>query len=157
MTIIRPLAAFVSASVAGIFQNIFNDKEYSDNEVKKSCCKKIKIKKKRSLLSVFRFGFVDLLDDISNWLAVGIIIGACIDYFIPANLFLEYNGLIAKILILGVGIPMYVCASATTPIAAALMVKGLSPGAALIFLLVALLQIFPIFLFFKNILVNAEF
>ena len=136
MTIIRPFAAFVSASVAGIFQNIFNDKEYSDNEVKKSCCKKSKSSKNKNFLAIFRFGFIDLLDDISNWLAVGIIIGACIDYFIPANLFLEYNGLFAKILILGVGIPMYVCASATTPIAAALMVKGLSPGAALIFLLV---------------------
>ena len=36
---------------------------------------------------------------------------------------------------LGVGIPLYICASASTPVAAALVLKGLSPGAALVFLL----------------------
>jgi membrane protease subunit HflK len=36
---------------------------------------------------------------------------------------------------LAVGIPMYICASGSTPIAAALVLKGLSPGAALVFLL----------------------
>ena len=72
----------------------------------------------------------------ANWLFVGILIGALIDFFIPMNLFTELNGVVAKMVILLVGIPMYVCASATTPIAAALVAKGLSPGAALIFLLV---------------------
>ena len=51
-------------------------------------------------------------------------------------MFTNFNGTAAKLIILFAGIPMYVCASATTPIAAALVLKGLSPGAALLFLLV---------------------
>lgn len=144
MTIMRPLAAFISASTAGLFQFFFNDFEYKETEpVKTSCCHKSKASSEPELKGLgskfkkaVRFGFVDLLDDISNWLFVGILLGACIDFFIPVDLFLELDEFWAKLAILFVGIPMYVCASATTPIAAALMAKGLAPGAALIFLLV---------------------
>ena len=93
-------------------------------------------KKTKKMKEVFRFGYFELLEDIVSWLAVGIFIGACIDYFIPVDMFTNFNGTAAKLIILFAGIPMYVCASATTPIAAALVLKGLSPGAALLFLLV---------------------
>ena len=143
MTIFRPVAAFISATLAGIFQRFFNDFEYvDDGPAKKPCCKKMKAQKERELkkpnriVEIFRFGYFELLEDIVSWLAVGILIGAAIDYFIPVDMFTNFNGTAAKLIILFAGIPMYVCASATTPIAAALVLKGLSPGAALLFLLV---------------------
>ena len=91
---------------------------------------------KNKILEIFRFGYFELLEDIISWLVIGIIAGACIDYFLPVDVFANFNGTVAKLIILFAGIPMYVCASATTPIAAALVLKGLSPGAALLFLLV---------------------
>ena len=142
MTIFRPLAAFISATVAGIFQRLFNDFEFIEETTeKKSCCHKKKIPpgeadEGNKFREIFRFGYFELLEDIVNWLFVGIIVGACIDYFIPVDMFANFNGTAAKLIILVAGIPMYVCASATTPIAAALVLKGLSPGSALLFLLV---------------------
>jgi len=143
MTIFRPIAAFISATVAGILQRMFNDFEFvDDTPAKKPCCKKMAAQKEREskkpnkIKEVFRFGYFELLEDIVSWLAIGIFIGACIDYFIPVDMFTNFNGTAAKLIILFAGIPMYVCASATTPIAAALVLKGLSPGAALLFLLV---------------------
>ena len=143
MTIIRPLSAFISASFAGVLQHFFNDFDFKSEKEVKSCCHKSDSKGKKEregvlnkIKKALKFSYVDLLDDIANWLAVGILMGALIDYYVPVDLFLSLNGTMAKILILFVGIPMYVCASATTPIAAALVAKGLSPGAALIFLLV---------------------
>ncbi len=141
MTIVRPLAAFISASFAGILQHFFNDFEYKKEVEVKSCCKKSSTSIPSDSISgkfkeAIRFAYVDLLDDIAHWLFVGILTGALIDYYVPVDLFLSLDGTLAKLLILLVGIPMYVCASATTPIAAALVAKGLTPGAALIFLLV---------------------
>ena len=141
MTIMRPLAAFISASTAGLFQFFFNDFEYKETEtVKLAAATNQKLVRNQSskvlalnLKKAVRFGFVDLLDDISNWLFVGILLGACIDFFIPVDLFLELDEFWAKLAILFVGIPMYVCASATTPIAAALMAKGLLLGRHLYF------------------------
>ena len=143
MTIFRPIAAFISATLAGICQRLFNDFEFvDDTPAKKPCCQKmaakqtIEQKKIKKLKEIFHFGYIELLEDIVSWLSVGILIGGAIDFFIPVDMFTNFNGTVAKIIILFVGIPMYVCASATTPIAAALVLKGLSPGAALLFLLV---------------------
>ncbi|MEZ4483499.1 MAG: permease [Syntrophotaleaceae bacterium] len=84
-----------------------------------------------------RFAFGDLLGDIGKWLLIGILVSGIISFFVPETFFLrylsgEYTSLLAMLLI---GIPIYICASASTPIAAALVLKGLSPGAALVFLL----------------------
>jgi hypothetical protein len=62
-------------------------------------------------------------------------LGAIIDYFVPANLLGQLNGFSGKILMIAIGIPLYICASSTTPIAASLIMKGMSPGTALILLL----------------------
>lgn len=148
MTIIRPIAAFFSAFVAGVFQLIFNSYEYKEEPVavpeggeKKSCCASKKAaEKKRSfaevIQAVFKFGFGKLINDISLWLLIGLLIGAAIDYFVPMDFFSNLNGWVGRLIILGVGIPMYICASATTPIAASLVMKGMSPGMSLLILLV---------------------
>lgn len=68
---------------------------------------------------------------------LGIVIAGGIAYFVPDDFFVQYlqSEVLSLFIMLAVGIPLYICASASTPIAAALVLKGLSPGAALVFLL----------------------
>ncbi|MEM9558413.1 MAG: SO_0444 family Cu/Zn efflux transporter [Acidobacteriota bacterium] len=83
------------------------------------------------------YGFGPLLDDIAFWLLVGLGLGGLLTVVLPDDLAALGlgGGLPAMLVMLVAGVPLYLCASASTPIAAALMVKGLSPGAALVFLL----------------------
>ena len=150
MTIIRPIAAFITAFVAGVLQIIFNDDEApaskegskeESNETKSACCasEKQEIKRKpfsERVRSVVVYAFSNLLEDIAKWLLLGLVLGALITYFVPADLFLKYDGPYVKFLIILIGIPLYICASATTPIAASLVLKGMSPGTALLLLMV---------------------
>jgi len=143
MTVIRPIAAFVSAFVAGILQFKFNDFQFVNDENEKApcCSKNKKAEPKASSVveiskGVFKYGFGKLLDDISVWLSIGILLGALIDFIVPADFFSSMGMLENRVMILAIGIPLYICASASTPIAVSLMLKGLSPGSALLFLLV---------------------
>ncbi len=85
----------------------------------------------------FRYGFGELLDDIAFWLLLGVLLAGVLGAVLPADLAERGlgSGLMPMLLMLIVGVPLYMCASASTPIAAALMAKGISPGAALVFLL----------------------
>lgn len=137
MTIIRPIAAFLSAFIAGVMQFIFNPDTETQKveEEKKSCCKKTQ-KKKKGVGEALRYGLFELLEDMSAWLTFGLILGALITFFVPDNFFSQLEGWQTRFLSLAVGIPLYICASATTPIAAGLILKGMTPGSALIILLV---------------------
>ena len=85
----------------------------------------------------FRYSFIELLGDISGWLMLGILLAGIISYLIPADLIGDYlgGGIFSMLIMLAVGIPLYICASASTPLAAALIAKGMSPGTAFVFLL----------------------
>ena len=84
-----------------------------------------------------RYGFVEFFDDIVGTLVVGLVLGGVVTALMPAFGLERFTGgsLITMLVMLAVGIPMYVCATSSTPIAAGLMAGGLSPGAALVFLL----------------------
>ena len=86
---------------------------------------------------IIRYGFVELLDDVSWWLVLGIVLSAVAVVAIPAQLFdgMWGGGIASMVLMLLLSIPLYTCASCSTPMAAALALKGLSPGAVLVFLL----------------------
>ena len=85
---------------------------------------------------VFRYGFVEVADDILVPLLVGIGLGGLLYLAIPADLMAhEHARWLSYPVMLLVGVPLYICASASTPIAAALVAKGVSPGAALVFLM----------------------
>ena len=92
--------------------------------------------KRLKILSGLKFGFDDLLKDISQWLIIGLLIGGVLGAFIPADFFEKMGPGLSRLMVLAVGLPMYICASATTPIAAVLIAKGMSPGVALILLTV---------------------
>ncbi|MBT3236852.1 MAG: SO_0444 family Cu/Zn efflux transporter [Bdellovibrionales bacterium] len=153
MTIIRPVAAFLSAMLAGVAQHLFNDFEMAKSEPNvTSCCKGKKgssnsnstVAQSSSLFnrtssfvsSSTKYAFVNLIDDMAYWMTLGIVAGLLINYFIPENMFYHLNGVWGKLGIILIGIPMYICASSTTPLAASLVLKGMSPGSAMILLLV---------------------
>ena len=86
---------------------------------------------------IMRYGFRDLLDDVAWWLVLGLALSAIVEVALPANLFegVWGGGAASMLLMLVLSIPLYTCAASSTPMAAALALKGLSPGAALVFLL----------------------
>lgn len=143
MTVFRPAAAFITAIIAGITENIFGRKDGAHSSIRPGSCVFCEEEEAHThnLIEKFKYGmryaFVDLLADIAVWLAFGIIMAGIIAYFVPQRLiegYLGYNWQ-AMFIMLIIGIPLYICASASTPIAAALIAKGMSPGAALVFLL----------------------
>jgi HflK protein len=86
---------------------------------------------------IIRYGFAELFDDVAWWLTLGIVLSAIVEVAIPTDLFegVWGGGLTSMLLMLVLSIPLYTCASSSTPMAAALALKGLSPGAMLVFLL----------------------
>ena len=86
---------------------------------------------------VFSYAYIDMMDDLAETLLLGLALAALAAALLPADLLgsAVMTGLGGYVLMLLIGVPLYVCASASTPIAAALLAKGLSPGAALVFLL----------------------
>lgn len=85
---------------------------------------------------MLRYGFVEVADDILFALLVGVALGGLLYLAIPGDLMAsEYARWLAYPALVLVGVPLYICASASTPIAAALVAKGFSPGAALVFLM----------------------
>lgn len=85
-----------------------------------------------------KYAYKEFLDDISVRLAIGIALSAVIALAVPDDFFTRYlsNDFLSMLLMIAVGIPLYVCATASLPIALALIDKGISPGAALVFLTV---------------------
>lgn len=143
MTIMRPIAAFLSGSLAGLL-NLFFIRETASEEGFENedtlCCKFTKPPEEnksfmqRSKDAVI-YSFHDLNNDLSFWLFVGLLLGAVIQIVFPEDFFYDIPVELSRYLLLFIGIPFYICASASTPIAAALVLKGLSPGAAMLFLL----------------------
>jgi len=83
-----------------------------------------------------RYAFNDMLADIIGWLTLGLVFAAAVQTYLPPDFLTQWgSGLLAMIIMLFIGIPMYVCATASTPIAVGLILAGISPGVALVFLL----------------------
>ena len=82
------------------------------------------------------YSFETLFGDILLWLVVGLVFAALVKTFVPVTFLAEWgSGLPAMLVMLLIGIPMYVCATASTPIAAGLLLAGVSPGTAMVFLM----------------------
>ena len=154
MTIARPVAAFFTALAAGISENLVGKRGNAlfQSVPDLSCtvdgccdgldCTPDEHNSHHSFLERTKAGLIyafgDLWDDIAVWFLVGIVLAGVITVLIPVDVMTRYlgGGLPAMLLMLLAGIPLYICATASTPIAAALILKGISPGAALVFLLV---------------------
>ncbi|MCI5151277.1 MAG: permease, partial [Candidatus Electrothrix sp. MAN1_4] len=85
-----------------------------------------------------QYAIFDIWEELAGWFIVGILLAGIITVLLPDAFISTYlgGGLSSMLLMLVIGIPLYICATASTPIAAAFLIKGVSPGAALVFLLV---------------------
>ncbi len=142
--IIRPFVALFTGVLGGF---VSNKMESSAGEKAQNICEpdtccdtdacNANQKQHSKLYTMLKYAFVDFLQDISKWLIVGLILAAVISVLVPDNFFEHFIGnlWIEMFAVLLVAIPLYVCATGSVPIVAALVLKGLSPGAALVFLM----------------------
>ncbi len=133
--IVRPLVAFVTGVLGGVFTNYLDkspETQAVDNHNFKS-----NIPKENKFRKFFTYAFVDFLQDISKWLIIGLLLAALISVLLPDDFFSEYinSPILGMLIVLAISVPLYVCATGSVPIAAVLMMKGLSPGAAFVFLM----------------------
>ena len=129
---IRPISALVAGLLSGILTEIINP-GVSDNYTNWNSQNN---KKQNNILyKIFHYAFITLPQDIAKPLVTGICIAALISLFIPNDFFMgKFESSIFEMLsILIISIPLYVCATASIPIAAALMLKGVSAGAVFVF------------------------
>jgi uncharacterized membrane protein YraQ (UPF0718 family) len=145
MAIIRPIAALFSALVTGVLVLLFAKEDVTAAEPAKSCCGSQQAKKSvnantsgwvsHSVAGV-QYAFEDLYLSILKWLVIGLLFAAAVQAFVPEDWLLQWgDSWMAMLVMLFVGIPMYVCATGSTPIAAGFLMAGISPGAVLVYLL----------------------
>ncbi len=131
----RPFVAFVTGILGGTITSVATPRETTElSEIEDTTVKRTPLEKLKEL---FRYGFIELMDDIGFNLLVGIAISAIITEVLPTEWFTMFSDrpLIEMLIVLIGAVPLYVCATASIPIAAALLIQGVSPGAALIFLM----------------------
>jgi len=141
--IFRPLVAFVTGIVGGCIVNaVENHEPHMPPEEKKECTDACcaNEKKQNWLVRAVKHGFVTLPSDIGRAMLVGILIAALISALVPEDYFAKTlavsgGGIIAMLVMMVLGIPVYVCATASVPIAVSLIDKGLNPGAVMVFLM----------------------
>ncbi len=152
MTVARPLAAFFTAILAGLSENL-RQTPAADALITTSrpcpvdgCCDGKGCAPDahahhhsfiQKIHAALHYAFIELWDELAGWFIVGIILAGIIAAAVPDEFISTYlgGGVSSMLTMLLVGIPLYICASASTPIAAALLLKGASPGAVMIFLL----------------------
>jgi uncharacterized membrane protein YraQ (UPF0718 family) len=139
IAVFRPLAAFVTGIFGGVLVDLSGRGSEDQNSAPKKCndecCGGANNKK---ITRGLKYGFVTLPRDIGKAMLVGLVIAAVISAFVPDDFFAEKlpaRGIGAMIVMMLLGIPVYVCATASVPVAAALIAKGLAPGVALVFLI----------------------
>lgn len=136
-TIIRPIIALITGVFGGFVTNLSDKTPEKETECINCSCDDDEDIGKNSFVKMLKYGFVEFLNDISNWLVIGLVLAALISVLIPDNFFRDQigNDFLGMLIILVASVPFYVCATASVPIAVVLLMKGISPGAALIFLM----------------------
>ncbi len=134
--LIRPIVAFITSITGGCLVNEFckeqpsHTQQYIDeNRAGKSFREKA--------VGALKYAYIDMLQDIGKWIVIGLFVAAIITVFVPNGFFTAYSDtpIVSMIIVLLFSAPMYLCATGSIPIAVALMLKGLSPGAALVLLM----------------------
>lgn len=148
----RPVVAFITAFTAGSLIDRFCPDEpaasHKEPQGAHECCHAetsrheapLRAEKRwpSKVMVGLKYGMVDMFADLGHWLLIGFLLAGLVSALLPDDI-LEGSigrGPITLLIMAGIGLPLYVCATSSTPVVAALMAKGLSPGAALVFLLV---------------------
>lgn len=133
--VFRPIAALITGVIGGGLVDAFAGNGRIPDKTAK---KKIAADENGGRLSrLLHYGFITLPRDIAKPLLAGLVIAALMTVFVPDDMFTGFlgGGIIGMIAMMFIGIPVYVCATASVPIAAAMILKGVSPGVALVFLM----------------------
>ena len=131
--IIRPTAALITGVCGGLLVNrLLRDDDVVDID---SCS--CQTEQGNKVWRVLKYAYYDMLRDIGLRLIIGLVVAALIQVAVPDEFFLQFGSqpLLQMLVLLVIAIPMYICSTGSIPVAAALMVKGLSPGAALVMLM----------------------
>jgi uncharacterized membrane protein YraQ (UPF0718 family) len=154
MAIVRPAVAILTGVVAGLLSIALPEDDAADTAVDLDVCEDnchthpdgtvhanvVSDDGAGRTRRMLRYGFSTLLDEIGFWLVTGIVLTGILSALLPDDFFSRVlsweSGIYPMLAMVAAGVPLYLCASASTPVAAALIAKGLSPGAALVFLLV---------------------
>jgi hypothetical protein len=157
--IFRPIAAFITGLLGGGLVDLSEPGEgQNDTETREDgiCCSACAAQEKKSsrFFEGLKYGFITLPADIARDLLIGLIAAGLITALLPDDFFtgLVGTGLGSMLIMMLAGIPVYVCATASVPIAAALMLKGVSPGAAFVFLMTGPATNAAAIAIFKNLL-----
>ena len=131
--IVRPVAALITGVCGGLLVNrlVRDDEVY--NETSSAC----QVESGSRIWRVLKYAYYDMIRDIGLRLVIGLIVAALIQVVVPDEFFLSFGSqpLLQMLVILAIAVPMYICSTGSIPVAAALMMKGLSPGAALVMLM----------------------
>lgn len=146
--IIRPLVALLTALFGGLLVDCFDEgcspspfTSASADTVQTCSCGHDHAMHAHGfftrLKEAFHYAFVEMMQDIGKWLVVGLVVAGLITVLVPDSFFALFAGdsLMSILFVLLFSIPMYLCATGSIPIAVALMLKGLTPGAALVLLM----------------------
>jgi len=134
----RPVAALITGLLGGSFVDLFDKARQAQTRPTEKCTDECcRIGKSNRAIKGLRYGFVTLPRDIGKAMLLGLVIAAFISALVPEGFFAEKlgTGIFAMVVMMFLGIPVYVCATASVQVAAALIMKGLTPGAALVFLM----------------------
>ena len=144
--VVRPLVALVTALFGGVLVNLFD----SEDEIVVGTRKPLTVSAQTvnsssqnsqpfwaKLHAVLTYAFVEMMEDIGKWLIIGLIVAGFITAAVPDSWFAVFQGnsFYSILFVMALAIPMYLCATGSIPIAVALMMKGLTPGAALVLLM----------------------
>ncbi|WP_038290505.1 SO_0444 family Cu/Zn efflux transporter [Zooshikella ganghwensis] len=142
MAIIRPVYGIFLAILTGILGEKLTEKDtqHATNYSCGGCCGNSEntrqVQAKTTTWEGVRYAITQLYDDMLGWLLIGLIIAGLVMTFLPSSALSDWgHGVFAMLFMLVAGIPMYICATASTPLAAALLLAGISPGTVLVFLL----------------------
>ena len=136
--VFRPVAALLTGMWGGLLSLVFDKSE--EKAVKTFEIDEVDNHKgfKAKFIKFKNYAFVDFVDDIAVQFAAGLFLAGLISYLIPDNFFsgsFLADGLPGMIFMIIIGIPLYICSTSSIPIAVALIAKGISPGAAYVFLI----------------------
>lgn len=136
--VFRPIAALTAGITLGLSDYFFAGKSKGLQDEGRPCahCGKEHHHDRTRLNEFLHHSFVDIPADLGKWLVIGVVAGGAITVILPADIFTRYLAFPLDFLAaIGLGVPLYVCATGSIPIAAALIAKGMSPGAAMAFLI----------------------
>lgn len=134
--IIRVIVAFLTGLFGGTASHLLDrDQNGRAGDIKDSPAEKLSFIRKVRL--IFTYGFGELVEDIVKWLLIGLAFASVLSLVIPDSFFTTYigNQWIEMLIVLAASVPLYICATGSIPMAAVLLLKGISPGAALVFLM----------------------